>query len=231
MTSEGCGSTIAAYADQSSVSAISGIFDLDTRDNGAGSPAPALFVSNCSDLGLAGFTNPTATTITPPQNAMTVAAAYGTSSTGVTVYGVVTAVSPWTSTGTLASGSIYIQDAASGTPAIHSGTEVYFTKTYAASYGTAPAVGDVVAVTGLSWSPYEGVNEFAVSSTTTVTKLGTSPLPAAVSITPAQAAQSSYVTSSGYEGMRVTVSGGPFTVNGSATSQTCPTQLQYTPGG
>lgn len=236
LKTESCSSTINAYTDGTSLTTLTGVFDLDTSDNGAGSPAPAIFVTNCGDLGLPGFTAPTATSITPPSGAMTVAAAYATTSTSVTVYGVVTAVYAWgtdpdTTPPAATAGTIYIQDPASGTPAAKSGTEIYFGKANEATYGTPPTVGEVVAVSGLKWSPYQGVNQFEATAGTTVTSLGTSPLPAPVSITAAQAGMSSYVTSSGYEGMRVSVTGGPFTVHGSKASNTCPTQLEYTDTG
>ena len=231
LKSEMCNTTIDGYADGTAITSISGILDLDTGDNGTGSPAPSIFASNCGDLGLA-FTAPTATTFTPPAGALTVAAGIaGAGTSGVNIYGVVTAVYAWgidPDTMKATTGTIYIQDATTGTamPATKSGTEIYFSKTNEASYGTAPNVGDVVEVTNLGWSPYQGVNQFAASATTVVTHLGTSPLPNAVPITPANAGMASYVTSSGYEGMRVSVTGS-FKVHGSGPSGTCPTWLQY----
>lgn len=69
--------------------------------------------------------------------------------------------------------------------------------------------------------------------TTMVTILGTAALPNPVMVsatTPGTAA--SGVVPRGYEGMRVQVTGGPFTVKESEASlTTCPTALEYTATG
>ena len=89
----------------------------------------------------------------------------------------------------------------------------------------------MISISNVSWSPYENVNQFAAGSGSVVTKLGSSALPTAVPITAANSVLSTYVASSGYEGMRVSISGGPFTIHGSAKSNTCPTQLEYVTAG
>ena len=80
----------------------------------------------------------------------------------------------------------------------------------------------MIPISNVSWSPYENVNQFAANSGTVVTKLGSSALPTAVPITAANSVLGTYVASSGYEGMRVSISGGPFTIHGSASPTPAP---------
>ncbi len=109
--------------------------------------------------------------------------------------------------------------------------QVYFSKTNAMTYGAAPSAGGVVQVTGVKWSPHKGVIPFSASAMTTVTKLGTSALPAAVNVHAMDVGPTSNVGMSGYEGMRVTVMNASFTMAGSKASNTCPPGLSYTSSG
>jgi hypothetical protein len=230
LMAQGCGAALDMITDGTKIQQVSGIYELDTNDNGASSPSAAIFAGTCSDLGMGTAPSGNAS-ITPPQGASTIAAAYG-SATATSIYGVVTAISAWgTDTMNMPhSGTLYIQDASpadGSAPAPKSGVQVYFPKANAMTYGTAPSPGDVIAITGVKWSPYKGVNQFSASATTMVTKLGSGSLPTAVKLHLTDVGPSSNVVMSGYEGMRVTITGAPFTISGTKTSKTCPLAIQY----
>ncbi len=227
--------------DGTTLTTLGGILDLDTSDNGSGSPVPAIFPAGCDDLGETVTTsNDGGMNYTMPSGGMTVAAAVAAAGMTPALVGVVTAVYPWSCTATgctgtkTGTGTIYVQDpvAAGATPANGSGIELYMHEGGSGSinvnYGTAPNRGDVIQVTNLKWSPYKGVNQFAATSTTQVSVIGNAPIPPAVPVTP-----SDVNTGTSYHGMRVTVTGGPFTVDGSggSTPDTCPSALTYTPSG
>jgi hypothetical protein len=227
LTADGCDTTLTAETSGSELTSVGGIYDVDSNDNGATPPSDAIFPAGCDDLGLSTFVPPSGSPYTPPTGASTIAAAYGQTGT-LSIYGVVTAIKPWTSTPTLYSGQLYLQDPTTGTPAPKSGALVYLTKTYAATYGTAPVRGDVVEITNVAWSPYNGQNQFAAGVSTVVTILGTSPLPPAVSLGSTDVGPTATANGQQYWGMRVSVNDGPFTVTGSGTSGNCPASLEDT---
>lgn len=225
LTTDGCATTLDGETSGLELTSVGGIYDLDTHDNGATPSSNVIFPAGCDDLGLSTFVPPAGTPYTAPAGASTIAAAYGQTGT-LSIYGVVTAINPWESTPTLYSGEVYLQDPASGTPAPKSGALVYFNKVNAATYGTPPVRGDVVEVTNVTWSPYDGQNEFAAGATSVVTILGTSPLPAAISLGSADLGPTATTNGQQYWGMRVSVNDGPFSVTGSSASGTCPASLE-----
>jgi hypothetical protein len=167
-----------------------------------------------------------------------VAAAVTAASASANLYGVVTAVEAWSAGGSLPdggtaeaeSGNLYVQDPTSGsTITPKSGISVYLPKANAGTYGTVPALGDVVTISNLKWSPYGGQDQFEAAATTVVTNIGTSALPTPYMM-PASVAASTGAVASGYEGMRVIVTGS-FTVKGSETSNDCPSGVSYTDTG
>jgi hypothetical protein len=251
--------------DGNSVTTVGGIWDVDQEFGGKleGTGAtpisaadPAIFPGGCDDMGIvdAGpldIDGDGGMNFTLPTGAQTVASVVATTSVATTgpIVGVVTAVYPWTpAAGSTAakSGSFYMQDpvAAGGTPAPGSGTLVYMNKDDIGS-NIAPNRGDVVTVTGFTWSPYNGAdvkddnlpgytnNQNQVSSGTgaAVTVIGTAPLPPYVSLTAAQLSPTG-TSESAYYQMRVTVTGGPFTVDGtgaadpSSSSWDCPAPIE-----
>ncbi|MHB8418798.1 MAG: hypothetical protein ACYDCL_12030 [Myxococcales bacterium] len=234
LTTEGCYATVSTLADGAALSGVGGVYSLDVDDNGAGAtPAPALYVATCSDLGYAG--SPTvANAYTAPASGFTsVAQAVAARPTGVTSFwGVVTASKPWQQTPTLKSGWFYIQDPVAGGGAPPgSGVEVFLPEGGATlinqSYGYEPALGDVVTVTNVLWGTYEGANQFTGQTTTAVAKIGTTPLPPPVQLSPAQVSTTSSPGTSAYQDMRVTVAS-TFTAQGTAASSDCPTPLTET---
>ena len=227
LTTDGCAAGLAADADGASLSALGGIYDLDVRDNGATTPADAVFPAGCDDLALSSFVPPSGVPYTPPTGALTIAGAYATTGT-VAIYGVVTGINPWAATPTAYNGTVYLQDPTNGTPAPHSGVLVYFPKANAATYGTIPVRGDVVEVTNVTWSPYKGQNQFLAGATSVVSVLGTSPLPPPVPLGSADVGPTATTNGQLYVGMRVAVADGPFTVSGSAPSGDCPAGLEDT---
>lgn len=95
--------------------------------------------------------------------------------------------------------------------------------------------GPLIAPPGRSRGPDAGVARFHFTGRRRVrktlsarSKIGTAPLPPPVQVTPAAVNQTAACTPSNYEGMRVTVSGGPFKANGTDASGTCPSPLAYT---
>jgi hypothetical protein len=232
LDTQGCADTINGYSDGTAIQQIVGIYDLDTSDNGAMPAAAALFPSNCGDLGLPGYTPEAPRAYMPPSGSSSIAAAYGNANVSK-IYGIVTAVYGWAAGASPHSGTLYLQDPApaAGAPPPRSGVQVYFPKGHAATYGAVPNLGDVAEVTGVMWSPFHGVNQFAASATTQVTVIGAAALPTPISVTATVVGPNTSVGTQGYEGMRVKVNGGPFSVHGSRTSSTCPPGLQYTPGG
>ncbi|HUB08446.1 MAG TPA: hypothetical protein VMB50_15685 [Myxococcales bacterium] len=171
-------------------------------------------------------------------------------------WGVVTAVNAWyysTTDSEWKGGTVYVQDIpTSGTPAPNSGVSIYVEgctskgctdSVLSNSSPTAPQRGDVVLFSGMTWSPYNGYfsgfsgysnsqHQFsAAKGLWNMSILGTAPLPTPVQLTPAQAAyNTTNATALGYQGMRATVTGGPFTVEGDAASNDCPNLLEYAGG-
>ncbi|MHB8419895.1 MAG: hypothetical protein ACYDCL_17615 [Myxococcales bacterium] len=168
-------------------------------------------------------------------------------------WGVVTAVNGWyysTTDSEWKGGTVYVQDIATGTPAPNSGVSIYV-EGCTTSKGCTPSVlsnsspaapkrGDVVVFSGMTWSPYPGYakgfsgysnaqRQFsATKGQWNMTVIGTAPLPPPVQLTPAQAAYNTTdATALTYQGMRATVTGGPFTVQGSTASSDCPQPLEY----
>jgi hypothetical protein len=138
--------------------------------------------------------------------------------------------------------------AAGGTPAAGSGVLVYMSKDDIGS-NVAPQRGDVVSITGFTWSPYNGhdktdnlpgysnsQNQLSSGTGAVVTVIGTAPLPPPVPLTAADLSPSGS-SEKQYYGMRVNVTGGPFTVSGTGAgdypSWTCPAGLTtvHTPSG
>jgi hypothetical protein len=229
LTTDGCAPTLAVDADGSDLQTVGGIYDVDTNDNGAATASDAIFPAGCDDLGLSTFVPPSGAPYTPPTGASTIAAAYAPATpTAVSIYGVVTAIRPWVATPTAKGGQLYLQDPTSGTPAPKSGVLVYFPVGGAATYGTAPVRGDVIEVTAVTWSPYKGQNQFAAATTAVVTILGTSPLPAPVSLGSVDVGPTATTNGQQYWGMRVTVNDGSFSVTGSGPSGDCPASLEDT---
>jgi hypothetical protein len=269
----GCYNALVGYTDDAgfsglvdgdTVQAISGILDVDqefygkTEGQGATATAaadPALFLAGCDDVGVydAGpldidgdggmnFTLPTAA-----QTVASVVSAQKVATSGPLV-GVVTAVYPWTpAAGTEAakSGNFYIQDpvAPGGTPAAGSGALVYVSKDDINSTMTIPNRGDVVSITGLSWSPYNGADkddnlpgytneqvELETGSATAIAVIGNAPLPPPIQLTAADLSPTGTSEKQYYQ-MRVSVTPGPFTVagtgqySGSSPNFDCPAQL------
>ena len=142
----------------------------------------------------------------------------------------------WTAGTTAKSGTLYIQDqvAAGGTAVAKSGVQIYFPASGASTYGAVPTIGNVVSITGLSWSPYAGANmypvaanQYSASATTKVSVLGSAALPPPVMVPASMVSPTSSLTATGFEGMRVIVTGSSFKVQGSENSNTCPASLQY----
>ncbi len=248
------------WSDNTTIQNVGGIYDINLSDNyteGTGSQAvsqaPAvIFPGGCDDMGLGSGTNGIAgdggMNFTAPSGASTVAEAVtqGSSfSAGATVWGVVTAIYPWTGGSTPKSGSFYIQDVVTdgGMPAPASGIAVYVNK---ANVGTMvpPSRGDVVTLSGFTWSPYDGhnskatppepgftnkQNQLASTASSAVIVIGTAPLPAPVPLPATQLSPTQ--STSQYFGMRVTATGAPFTVKGTDGNNDCPPQVENIHGG
>jgi hypothetical protein len=217
--SNGCYSQVQAESSGSQLNSVGGIYDEDVSDNQVYFQA-AIFPAACDDLGLGSYTGPVGSSYSAPAGAYTVASAYGQAGTR-NIYGVVTAVAPWSTT---YSGTLYLQDPATSSPAPMSGVAVYFPKADAASFGTPPVRGDVVEVTNATWSPYNGQAQFAAGTTTTVAVIGSAPLPVPVVVGSADVGPVSSAAQQ-YMGMRVTVSDAPFTVTGGPNAGNCPNGL------
>ncbi len=207
-------------------------------DGGMNFTAPAADAGAVSVASIAGSTNPS------------------TTAGADTIWGVVTAVNGWyysTTSSEWKGGTVYVQDIpTAGTPAPNSGASIYVegctakgctNSVLSNSSPTPPKRGDVVVFSGLTWSPYNGYHSgfsgysnsqkqfSAAKGQWNMTVLGTAPLPTPVQLTPAQAAfNTTDTTALGYQGMRATVTGGPFTVQGSAASNDCPQPLEYSGG-
>lgn len=188
-------------ANGTSFTQVGGIWDAYAF--ASSQPFNGLYPGGCDDVGVG--SGPSGGTFTAPDAGTTVQSAYqaalATPDGGFSIYGVITFMAGWTAAN---GGSFYLQDPASGTPPPQSGVDVYI-PTSVASGSTLPATfphrGDVVLVTDVVWSPYKGINEFALTATSTITTLGQSPLPAPVPLTAAQLSSSSGLGQ--YEGMRV----------------------------
>ncbi|MHB8417912.1 MAG: single stranded DNA-binding domain-containing protein [Myxococcales bacterium] len=210
------GNPIFAFA--GTLTQAGGIWDSDAFASGVN----GLYPGGCDDVGV-GLPPAGNTPFTPPASALTVqqavaAATDGGASASYALYGIVTFVAPWAAGG---SGSFYLQDPASGgSPAPYSGIDIYVPK--GAGPATVPSRGEVVEVTDVSWSPYNGVNEFAFASDggSSLNSLGQATLPPPVAATAAQLAPSSTALDQ-YKGMRV-IDAESFTVGSS-----CPAALQY----
>ncbi len=223
-----CGTlaTDAGFATSGTLHVVGGIWDSYAyAQSGA---INGLYPGGCDDVGVGN--GPTGGSFTAPDAGMTVAAAVAAAKAapdgGFTadVYGVVTFVaSGW---GGSNGGNFYVQDpVASGAPQPGSGVDIYFGSSLKNAPANAPNRGDVVLLTGLSWSPYKGINEFGYQATSTMTTLGQSALPPPVSATAAQLAPTS-TSLDAYKGMRVADTTDNFTI-----SATCPSDLQYTASG
>ncbi len=186
-------------------------------------PIDGLYPGGCDDVGVGqapaggGFTAPDAGTTVRAA----VAAGLGGVDGGLDFHGVVTFVSPWAGD---VGGSFYLQDPVSdgGPPEPGSGIDVYVAS--GAGGPPVPRRGDVVLLTGMAWSLYDGVDQFEFQSTSTLTVLGQAPLPPPVAATAAQLAPGSTALDA-YRGMRV-VDAESF-IEGTS----CPAALTYSPGG
>jgi hypothetical protein len=108
---------------------------------------------------------------------------------------------------------------------------------------TIPARGDVVSLTDFAWSPYNGAdktdnlpgytndqNQIASATGSTISVIGNAPLPPPVPLTAADVSPTGTSEKQYYQ-MRVTITGGPFTVDGtgqydpSSSQWDCPAQL------
>ncbi|HUB08420.1 MAG TPA: hypothetical protein VMB50_15540 [Myxococcales bacterium] len=207
------------FAFAGTLSQAGGIWD--TYLYGSGTPIDGLYPGGCDDVGVG--SGPAGGTFTPPDAGTTVHAAVAAglagADGGLTFYGVVTFVSPWAAE---SSGSFYVQDPvqAGESPQPGSGIDVYVDS--AAGGPPVPSRGDVVVLGGVTWSPYDGLNEFEFQSTSSLAILGKAPLPPPVAATAAQLAPGSTALDA-YKGMRV-VDAESFIVGSG-----CPPALQYTP--
>ncbi len=240
------------WADGQSVPSVGGILDVDVSDDVAesgGVPASnVLFATSCADLGFpdGGLGCPDLQSFTPPDGGQTVAQVVEAQAVHGPVYGVVTAIYPWTPpthNNTASYGLFYLQDlvALGGTPAPHSGISVYVDPsvvTASVPAAAPPKVGDVVVLTGFTWSPYTGGSsggnlpgysnaqfQLTTGPEANLQVAAASCLPPPVTIRPSDAAPGA--GPSPYAGMRVLVSGGPFTVAGSQASSDCPPAVEY----
>jgi hypothetical protein len=239
------------YVSGTTVQQAGGILDVDIVDDAAegigpnptAAADPVLFLGGCDDMGLGPYTGDGdgGMNYAFPIGGQTVASVVAAQAVaGGPLVGVVTAVYPWTS-GVLTpkSGMFYIQDPvpSGGTPAPGSGVLVYMGKNDIGS-NAVPNRGDVVILSGFVWSPYNGTNrtvdlpgytndqvQIGSTASATVTVIGNAPLPPPVSLTPADLSPTGTSEKQYYQ-MRVTVSGGPFTVDGANTS--CPVPVEST---
>ncbi len=232
------------WADGTAVQNAGGILDIDILDGqgpstvGVNAP-PVLYVASCDDLNAPAMADGGGASFPAPDagSPTTVAAAVTAQTTG-TFWGVVTAAYAG---GAGKSSSLYVQDVVgpSGTPAPKSGVGVYIRKQDSATIAT-PNPGDVVVVTNFKWSPYNGYsstfhgfgnnqNQFESQAGASIQVIGQTGLPPPVTVSPTDLDPTNpSATAQGYYGMRVTVSGGPFKVDGSGPSNTCPVPLQKT---
>ncbi len=217
--------TDAGFATSGTLTTVGGIWDSYAYA-AKGTTLNGLYPGGCDDVG--GQGGPASGTFTAPDAGMTVAAAVTAAKAapdgGYTadVYGVVTFVSSgW---GGKNGSNFYLQDPAAGTPVAGSGVDIYVGSRVTNLPASAPARGDVVLVTGVKWSPYNGINEFGYQDGSTLTVLGQSALPTPFTATAAQLAPTAGALD-GYKGMRVTATGS------FAISPACPSDLQYTSGG
>jgi hypothetical protein len=227
----GCDSTFDSLSDAgTALPALGGILDTSSYSSQAG--LLTVFPSGCEDLGIGSAPVISATAFTPPTGATTVAAVR-TAQAVTTVYGIVTYVdAPFYNTTTMASEDalLYLQDqpGASGTAPL-SGISVYIDDMWTTSTGTngypdgGVTRGDVVSISGLTWSPYDGQDQLAWGSSAELTVLGTQPLPTAVSLSSSDIAGTK---GQQYLGMRITQSDAPDKVVSG-----CPAVLYQTTGG
>jgi len=205
---------------------VGGIWDTDTDDNGGGpTPVDAIFPGGCDDMGLGPFggVGDGGLNFTAPGGALTVAQAVASQGSGMNVYGVVTALYGW-ALSPAKSGLVYLQDpVASGSPPQKSGIAVYVKDTYVATIGSAiPARGEVVEFTAVDYKPFDGQDELAITSGSTLVALGNAPLPPPVSLPSSALGAGGGAASLPYKGMRV--------VAQSASCQVvdaCPLDLQF----
>ncbi len=208
---------------------VGGIWDTDLDPAATqGSYPEALLVGGCDDVGggFDGAGDGGMNYAAPTGSAQTVAQALQAKvPSGVTLYGVVTAGYPW-NVSPPRSGLLYLQDLVRGGPPIAgSGVAIYIgDKVVASAPGlgsSLPQRGEVIELTSLDWHPYNGVNEFAISSSTVLTQLGTAPLPPPVSLPASELVSGSMVAAS-YKGMRVVVSNAPCVM-----TDFCPVAMSY----
>jgi hypothetical protein len=226
-----CGSAFAALSDAGAViPKLGGILDTSSYSSQGG--LLTLFPSGCEDLGQGAGPTLTATSFTPPSGASTVAAVRIAQKAPSAVYGIVTFVDAPSydlAADAGADGTLYLQDLpGSSGPAPLSGIAIYIDDQYTGPNGTVGYPdsgverGDVVAISGLAWSPYQGQQQLAWSSTASLSVLGIQPLPPSVALTAADIAGS---TGQQYLGMRVTQTDVP-----DAVVNECPAVL-HTNGG
>ncbi len=243
------------WTDGTSVSAASGILDYDVEDNGGAGPsahaALVIFAAGCEDFGLPqnGETidGNGAASFPPPANGQTVASVVSSQAVTGAVYGVVTAVEPWalaTATAAAKHGAFYLQDPGSGLAEPGSGILVFVPASVVSATvpaAAAPNRGDVVALTGFTWSPYNGStasspgyvnsqNQLQAGAAASLQVIGTAPLPPPVPLAIGNLVPTG---TSQYLGMRVSSADGPFTVAGSGPSNSCPASIAdvVAPGG
>jgi hypothetical protein len=213
--------------DGGSYPTVGGIWDTDIDDDGSLTPVSAIFPGGCDDMGLGPYpgvgVGDGGINFTPPGGAVNVATAVATQGTNMSVYGVITALYGWTVT-PAKSGLIYLQDpVASGAAPAGSGVAVYAKDTFVATLGTTvPPRGSVVELTGLDWKPFQGQNELAITSGSTVTILGNARLPPPVPLPASELGPSGATASNPYKGMRVVSQS-----SSCAVVNACPLDLQY----
>ncbi len=218
-------------SEQGSPSALNGLWAISGDDG----TSTILYATSAGDLS---GTAPSGGNAAPatPSGSNTIAAIQGGSGTWtgtVTISGVVIAAGKASSkTGTY---SYYIEDpvASGGTPAAHSGVEVYVSKGQVnGAASTPPAVGDYVTVSGTAGA-YKGANEMEKLTAQTTVASGVALPPPYVVNDASQASTGNGAELQAYLGVYISVKG-PFTkVPNSDTPTTeggaCPAAVQYTP--
>ena len=223
---EFCDKAFDALSDAGVFPAMGGILDNNSYSTQSG--LLTFFPAGCDDLGQDAGPTIVGTAITPPTGASTIAAARAGQLDGGTVWGIVTyAASPYysSSKGKSYDGTLYLEDMPdAGGPLPLSGIAIYIDDQYTDDAGTVGypdsglVRGDVVAISGLEWSPYGSADtqdQLAYTANSVVTVLGTQPLPAAVSLSATQIGNGGGAQ---YVGMRVTQS--------DTVTNACPTVLQ-----
>lgn len=232
-----CDTAFSAFAADAgaTIPSLSGIIDINSN---SAQTLFSIFPAACGDVNAG--TDPTPSgTPTQPSGSVSIASLRASDGAGLSastvVYGIVTWVeAPYASaTSGVHSGNFYIQDPplADGGLADKSGIIVYWNKAQVSDGGpvnypsSGLAIGDAITLSGVAWSPYKGQQQLEVKATApTVTVIGQSALPPAVTLTAsdiaAAAASATTAAAFPYAGMRVTQVGPDTLVNG------CPIALQ-----